>query len=779
MITLKIEHNPFTIQTNIWVNGEIPAENSELSRFKSQRLQFWIDNFFGDLYAIFGQEREYEVDFTGVESDCIDVEAAVESANTNGFNIKLAFHRVENGENRLSKMKQLIEEAKANPLFSEYFNSNKETQKNLNTAFDNNFDVFVVATMSSGKSTFINSMLGCDLLPALNEATTATLAQINNNKARKQGQFTVSRLSREGDEIGPQREVNISDTSSKDEVSFIADWNKDPETACISIDGNLIGIEENENVRLVLTDTPGPNNSQDKSHAKTTMEQIENTERSPVILYILNASQLGIQDDQGLLDSISKAMSKGGKQSRDRFLFILNKADVFDPEKGEDLQKIVTRAKEYLCKNGIENPRVYPISAQFASLLRKRGLSPDLLTRSERGDLAKFEDLFTEEDSMDLIQYMPLNRSEQMTLDNKNHSEALKRSGVPAVEAVISEYINKYNLPHRVSRAHDVLKEVIKLSSNKEIITKALETDEKELSIIADSLEALNKQRDEALTSKGFIADLNDSAIADAVADNILNCFVDVLSELNKIGDTVAQGDVEPSQAKTRFTKLEERVNHVLLNLTIQLEKAHESSKESVEKDLLNKYQEHVSRVFESVEDIHTLNLPVFDSLKTRIGQLAEKAFVLDVSDQDIQKHERQVERTLMVEKRTWRSLWLWKSEVEETYTATVVDEKVNVVDLWDRHFVDIKIHLDKVSDLAVEESKKQAGEIVDKLCNFMAIEFDKAFSDLTADLYAQTQDKALREKNIQQATQNLDDINKFEEKLFRILSINENGAAS
>ncbi|WP_201603110.1 dynamin family protein [Psychrobacter submarinus] len=43
------------------------------------------------------------------------------------------------------------------------------------------FKIIVVATMSSGKSTLINSMLGRELLHCANEATTATITRIHNN----------------------------------------------------------------------------------------------------------------------------------------------------------------------------------------------------------------------------------------------------------------------------------------------------------------------------------------------------------------------------------------------------------------------------------------------------------------------------------------------------------------------------------------------------------------------------------------------------------------------
>ena len=44
--------------------------------------------------------------------------------------------------------------------------------------------------------------------------------------------------------------------------------------------------------------------------------------------YILNATIAGIDDDYNLL-SYAESMRVGGKQSRDRFIFVVNKLDDF------------------------------------------------------------------------------------------------------------------------------------------------------------------------------------------------------------------------------------------------------------------------------------------------------------------------------------------------------------------------------------------------------------------------------------------------------------------
>ncbi len=61
------------------------------------------------------------------------------------------------------------------------------------------------------------------------------------------------------------------------------EWNSDCETKTIRLTGNIRAIKENNNVRLVLTDTPGPNNSQDPEHQRTTLGFIQDSKRNPLI----------------------------------------------------------------------------------------------------------------------------------------------------------------------------------------------------------------------------------------------------------------------------------------------------------------------------------------------------------------------------------------------------------------------------------------------------------------------------------------------------------------
>ena len=53
-------------------------------------------------------------------------------------------------------------------------------------------------------------------------------------------------------------------------------------------------------------------------------------------------------DDNKLLSMISQQMKRGGKQSKDRFIFVINKCDELDPEKGESIDDLLNEVKKYL-----------------------------------------------------------------------------------------------------------------------------------------------------------------------------------------------------------------------------------------------------------------------------------------------------------------------------------------------------------------------------------------------------------------------------------------------
>lgn len=232
------------------------------------------------------------------------------------------------------------------------------------------FEVIVVATMSAGKSTVINALIGKELLHSANEATTATITRIHDKDDLPF--FSGSAYSFQNRVIVEQHQLD---------ATTLKQWNADPAIKTIDIAGDIQALH-NDAAELVIYDTPGPNNSQDDNHEALTMEVI-NDGNYGLILYVLNATQLGVNDDRHLLEKIHKTLQADPHKE---ILFLLNKADCLDEEKGERLDKVVINAEKYLTEIGFNQPTIIPTAAHYALVLQKM-LNKASLTRSERADL--------------------------------------------------------------------------------------------------------------------------------------------------------------------------------------------------------------------------------------------------------------------------------------------------------------------------------------------------------------------------------------------------------
>ena len=553
---IRIEHNPFTVETVFEINGN-PVQSAFAEQNRSRRLQLWIEYLFDELYNFTGGNTYFNLEFQGVEADWLDVQEAAKAANEKGMAIQLKWIESEDPVTRIAKIQNLMKEAEKHPDFGDNLKKSPKIREMFNEAMNKDFDVYVAATMSSGKSTLINAMLGTDLLPAANEATTATIAQITDNDSKPVGEFVGSRFNKDGIEVDGLQRVTLE---------MLKEWNAKPDTKLIKLEGNIIGINERENIRLVITDTPGPNNSQDPEHARTTMQHIQDSVRNPLILYILNATNLTANDDQQLLSEIAKIMQQGGKQSKDRFIFVVNKIDALDPEAGENVETTLGNATKYLEDNGIENPLIYPVSANLTRLYRKRNEMPDSLTRKERNDLTAMEDLFTEEPTMDLVKYMPLTSSARRNLKEKKLPLVLERSGLPAIESMIDEYIDKYNLPNRVNRAYQALDEAIKVSSNENETIVELNAHLDEMESIEDQLRSLVSNKDHFAKAKvnmeKVIKDKKSLYPSNAIS-NIDKEEKAIRQEINRFQDDFigSGGEITPKQAERKIRILTESIN--------------------------------------------------------------------------------------------------------------------------------------------------------------------------------------------------------------------------
>ncbi|ELX2276444.1 MULTISPECIES: dynamin family protein [Yersinia] len=239
-------------------------------------------------------------------------------------------------------------------------------------------NVIVAATMSAGKTSLINALLGTDLLWSANEAATATITRIHHaNRDEKIMRGVCFTWEGECYQIAEAVDNQL-----------LHAWNASPRVKHIELSGCLQAFSKSRFLPVIY-DTPGANNSQDSSHALLLKETLEECDDG-VIVYVLNATQPATHDDARLLGEIKQHLNaRPGKQ----IIFVLNKVDELDEEKGETTSRAVQAAARYLEQNGFSAPVIIPAMMQCALVARKM-LSRLSATRSQthhlRNELQRF-----------------------------------------------------------------------------------------------------------------------------------------------------------------------------------------------------------------------------------------------------------------------------------------------------------------------------------------------------------------------------------------------------
>lgn len=470
MTQVYVKYNPYRLKTEIQVNGkDLPQDSGIYKLLKGKRLQEWVGNFPRMLVDEFNSV-DFDVDFCGMPLDWDDFQEAMNAAKRHGtiHDLHLRFIEGKASDDVTDKIVSIFNDLKEGPM-------DDFRDPRLLAAFENIrsavFPINVIATMSSGKSTLVNALLQRKLMPSKNEACTATITEILDTDEAK---YTAVVFDTNGGKM-----------ESIDDLTYevMDHLNSNTDVGRIKVKGNIPFLDSNT-MALCLIDTPGPNNAQNQEHKNTTYSAI-NADSNNLILYVLNATQLGTNDDANLLNYVAEQIRKGGKQARDRFLFVINKMDAFNPEE-ENIEGAVERAKKYLAEHGIEEPQIFPCSAQMALVIRTLLKDVDLgkLTISEMlslptaaSEMLPKLDKFIKYPALHLEQYSTLSPSAQQELNfrlkqaearNDTKEQALIHSGICSIESAITAYVKKYAKTKKVKDLVESFQEV--LESNQVLV---------------------------------------------------------------------------------------------------------------------------------------------------------------------------------------------------------------------------------------------------------------------------------------------------------------------
>lgn len=379
---------------------KIIFENNEIR--KKNGIEFYKYYILLDLVHILGYDLK---SFSIVKLDKIKKQYLLDFTDTDEKIFKRiinSFQSEDRGLVNLSKKEELRNELSYIEMI----------RKNIRFRKEQTFGVMITATMSAGKSMFINAIIGKYVCLSQNMACTSKIHSVIN-KAFEDG-------------YSSEYDHDLVMTASKEEL--LNDNEKNLSDMIYVATKYYGGLSES---RIIINDSPGVNFSGDSEHQKIAAQLIKRRKYN-MIIYVMNATQLGTNDEDEHLDFIKHTIG------RTPIIFVMNKVDAFNPEE-EDVETIIDRQITYLKRKGFKNPIVCPVSARAGYLAKQ--FEQVGLSRSEERELYNYVDKF---EKMDLPKFY-LKAFPKITIDDssKEENQLLKTCGIMYIEQMIKNYIQR------------------------------------------------------------------------------------------------------------------------------------------------------------------------------------------------------------------------------------------------------------------------------------------------------------------------------------------------
>ncbi len=444
----EIEYEAYKETTNEWMNIGLHEANSKLKE-ESVRKCFLPFNAKEILEVIVNEyyletKGSVEIVFEGTKEEYYELTRVCQSKDLEQKVTLSCSNRVlDNGKYILSDIKEIFAEVK--PVIEEVTRDECEITKNLakvTDALDDIVPICVFGNYSAGKSTFINALIGREVLPSGGDPVTAKAFKIQSSS---QEDIARIRFRHWDDNIelsfedGVYRVVkgNTNDEMLKDLASvlkekemismyqkvsmaleFINAYEKRDSTSTEL--GNMIeltiafsknGILGRSKNKFVIFDTPGSNTATNDGHIEVLKEALEGFSNG-IPVWVSQYEAIDTMDNKALCNSILDIDALDQRFT----MIVLNKADVSDlPENGFNENQI-KNIKEFKSVEKMYASGIFFVSSIMGLGAKNNGALADKYYRKiyklQKDSFTDIED----EDYVTLYQYniMPLQIKEEV-----------------------------------------------------------------------------------------------------------------------------------------------------------------------------------------------------------------------------------------------------------------------------------------------------------------------------------------------------------------------------
>lgn len=528
MQKIEIRYNPYKMETKIEVNGDDICKTNDYAQFKefidtSTPLQTWASpieykNWKGIVNELAGDDEcfdKLDICFYGRKIDFDDLRRACEAENEKR-KVKLEItyrHQDELSDKKMAqnidvvmqtllsdRFKKLVEERGEG---SQVANDYKYLEAHYKQTKDKEFKIVFAGLYSSGKSTILNTLIRHEILPMAGDTCTAKTCRIKHNSKMK-NKISLECFDEAGKVVVP-KEIFDRDADCLNRF-----WEITPLGAQESVPANVNTIElcldlshlypskeMEKEFNLVIVDTPGCNSSKtvggvdageeeltelqrylNSNDKKIALDAITGGEKEMVII-CADAQDYEDESIGDFLWAIHQSSEEDAGDFNDRFLFLLNKCDTLNYEKGETLEgkkkkftNYITDTKKWGITEKERSPKFVPrifMTCAYINLAIQSGvdcfikdeIKEDKKKRNFLLEYKKFHDLVVEYKDSDyfLVQACDISTyQKQEFIDEYNRyleagetSKAVAiQTGIGCLESAIKDYIARYAYPFKM-----------------------------------------------------------------------------------------------------------------------------------------------------------------------------------------------------------------------------------------------------------------------------------------------------------------------------------------
>ena len=762
MKEVYIKYNPYRIETDITVDGKSLAENSHLGESISSgiRLQEWIEELPQNLIDEYN-DREFNIEFYGTLLDFEDLTEVFNKYCEQGqLTVKLNRKPAKESQDK-EKLIDCVFEKIQNGPFSEL--RDVEIINAFEHAKSSDFEVCVVATMSAGKSTLINSMLRTKLMPSKQEACTSIITKLKDNDS-PHWQAEVY-----------NKENRLIEAHENLSISTMERLNSDENVSVLKATGNIPFVTADD-VSLILIDTPGPNNSRDPEHKRVQSEFLNKSSKS-LVLYIIEGT-FGTDDDNALLERVAESMSVGGKQSKDRFIFVVNKMDNRNKEDG-DTSQTLTRVRSYLKKHGIINPNLFPAAALPALNIR-RIINGEIVDEdtAEETELKVRKLNRNENFHFETYASLPasirgeINRQlSEASINGDLESQALIHTGVVSIEAAIRQYVQKYAKTAKIKNIVDTfihkLEALDCLENTKKELASQLDRNEK----IVKQIELIEHKISDVKEAKAFEDSVEQVVLQ--VDDEAKNVVEEIIMKFqakirNKI-DELRGKEIEIALVEQEVSELAQFARRLEPNFQAELDELIKNNLIKSSQELLKTYRDKLISLTDELE-ADSLTGIFIEPLKFMEGDITPiDSFSIEhmVQSKKVENGREWIENT----NKKWYKPWTWFQERGYYRKKYKTVKYIDAGELADEYLSKIQTLIYDNGENTIKYATKQSVNILrafkkefEKLDNILKEKLDQLKSYAT--------DRTRAEARIQESEERLEWLKSIKAEVESILDI-------